>query len=282
MAKATPKSEPVSETAVALRAKGGAVVNYDYGQTAGAGWENTDQDDFSVPFLNQLQALSPEVQQGEDTYVEGAMSGMFINSVTRELAKEIVFVPCSTQHVYVEWVSRDSGGGFVGVHALDSDVVREARVAAVQSGERNNLKSEAGNDLIETFYIYAAILEEAGSTEVADLVVMAFTKTKIKRYKAIMTRLRTMKGSKQIPLFAHQIRMTATKEKNAAGQPYANVELNPAVDGDVVASLIDPVAGAPILEGAQAFLESVGSGEAKANYQSTENEAAPSSTDTVF
>lgn len=271
-----------SETAVALRAKGGAVVNYDYGKTAGQGWENTDGDDFSVPFLNQLQALSPEVQRGEDTYIEGAMSGMFINSVTRELAKEIVFVPCNTQHVYVEWVSRDNGGGFVGVHTLDSKIVSEARVAAVQSGERNNLKTENGNDLVETFYIYAAILSEAGATDVSDLVVMAFTKTKIKRYKAIMTRLRTMKGSKQIPLFAHQIRMTSTKEKNAAGQPYANVELNPAVDGDVVASLIDPKKGAPILEGAQAFLESVGTGEAKANYSSTSAETTAAPADEVF
>lgn len=263
------KAKTKSETAIALRSKGGELVSFDYGQTAGQGWENTDQDDFSVPFLNQLQALSPETQPGEDTYVEGAISGMFINSVSRELAKEIVFVPCTTQHVFVEWVSRDNGGGFVGVHALDSIIVKEARVAAVQSGERNNLKTEEGNDLVETFYIYAAILEEAGASEVSDLVVMAFTKTKIKRYKAIMTRLRTMKGSKSIPLFAHQIRMTATKEKNSAGQPYANVELNPAVDGDVVASLIDPVKGASILEGAQAFLESVGSGEAKPNRDGT-------------
>jgi len=275
------QAKPKSETAVEVRAKGGALVTHDYGATAGAGWENTDEDDFSVPFLNQLQALSPEVQQGEDTYVDGAMSGMFINSVTRELHKEIVFVPCTTQHVFVEWVPRDNGGGFVGVHALDSDIVREARVAAVQSGERNNLKSEEGNDLVETFYIYAAILESAGATEVSDLVVMAFTKTKIKRYKAIMTRLRTMKGSKQIPLFAHQIRMTATKEKNAAGQPYANCELNPAVDGDVVASLIDPKKGAPILEGAQAFLENVGSGEAKPNHGSNAGDA-PVDTDKVF
>lgn len=271
-----------SETAVALRAKGGDIVNFDYGKTAGQGWENTDQDDFSVPFLNQLQALSPEVQQGEDTYVKGAMSGMFINSVTRELLKEVIFVPCSTQHVYVEWVSRSDGGGFVGVHDLDSKIVAEARVAAVQSGERNNLKSEAGNDLVETFYVYAAILSEVGATDVSDLVVMAFTKTKIKRYKAIMTRLRTMKGSKQIPLFAHQIRMTSTKEKNAAGQPYANVELNPAVDGDVVASLIDPVKGAPILEGAQAFLESVGTGEAKPNRAGGNPDGTAAPADEVF
>jgi hypothetical protein len=272
-----------TETELELRAKGGAIVSYDYGDTAGAGWENTDEDDFSVPFLNQLQALSPEVQQGEDTYVDGAMSGMFINSVSRVLSKEIVFVPCTTQHVYVEWVPRDQGGGFMGIHALDSAIVKEAQVAAVQSGDRNKLKTETGNDLVETFYIYAAILEEAGATDVLDLVVMSFTKTKIKRYKSIMTRLRTMKGSKQIPLFAHQIRMTATKEKNAAGQPYANCELNPAVDGDVVASLIDPVKGTAILEGAQAFLESVGSGEAKANHASnSEGAAAPAPADEVF
>jgi len=266
------KKEPVSATAVAVRTKSGDLVSYDYGDVAGVGWENTTEDDFSVPFLNQLQALSPECQVGESTFIEGARPGLFINSVTRELAEEVIFVPCMTQHVIVEWVPRDQGGGFVGVHELNSPIVAEAKVAAQQAGTRNSLKTENGNDLVETFYIYAGVLSEVGATEVQDLVVMAFTKTKIKRYKSIMTRLRTMKGSKQIPMFAHQIRMTATKEKNNAGQSYANAELNPAVDGDVSASLL--AADNPILEAAHAFLESINGGEAKVNYETTVSEEA--------
>jgi len=273
---ATAKKKPVSETAVAVRTSGGEIINYDYGTNAGAGWDNTSQDDFSIPFLNQLQALSPEVQAGEDTEIEGAKVGMFINSVTRTLYTDVVFVPVQTEHVFVEWVPQTEGGGFVGVHQLDSDVVAEARNRATD----RKLTTPAGNDLVETFYVYALILPAPGAEEASEMVVMAFSKTKIKRYKAIMTRLRTLKGSANIPLFAHQIRMTATGEKNAAGQPYKNVELNPAVEGDVAASLLPP--DSPILEGAAGFLESIASGERKADHGTAADDGGEKKEDEVF
>jgi len=266
-----------SETAVSVRAAGGDLVTYDYGNNAGAGWDNTSQDDFSIPFLNQLQALSPEVQAGEDTAIEGAQVGMFVNSVTRTLYSEVIFVPVQTEHVFVEWVPQDQGGGFVGVHQIDSQAVADARSRATD----RRLTTEGGNDLVETFYVYALILDEVGAEDASEMVVMAFSRTKIKRYKAIMTRLRTLKGSANIPLFAHQIRMSATGEKNAAGQPYKNVELNPAVDGDVAASLLAP--SSAILEASSGFLESIASGERKADHGTAAGEGAkPAASDEVF
>ena len=274
MANAKSKT-PVSETSVAVRA-GGEIVNYDYGSNAGAGWDNTSQDDFSIPFLNQLQALSPEVQDGEDTHIAGAKNGMFVNSVTKTLYSDVIFVPVQTEHVYVEWVPQDAGGGFVGVHQLDSPVVAKARAEATD----RNLKV-GDNDLVETFYVYAMILSEPGAEDVSEMVVMSFSKTKIKRYKAIMTRLRTLKGSANIPLFAHQIRMTATSEKSPAGQSYKNVELNPAVDGDVAASLLPPTS--PILEASAGFLESIATGEKKADHGTASSAgSATTETDEVF
>jgi len=274
---ANAKKTPASETSVAIRGAGGDLVTYDYGQNAGAGWDNTSQDDFSIPFLNQLQALSPEVQQGEDTAIEGAQVGMFVNSVTRTLYSEVIFVPVQTEHVYVEWVPQDQGGGFVGVHQLDSEVVAAARAAATD----RRLTTPAGNELQETFYVYAMILPEVGADDVDEMVVMSFSRTKIRRYKAIMTRLRTLKGSANIPLFAHQIRMTATSEKSPAGQSYKNVELNPAVDGDVAASLLPP--DSPLLEAASGFLESISSGERKADHGTASSAgAATTETDEVF
>ena len=273
---ATAKKTPPTPTSVAVRGAGGEIVNYDYGDNAGAGWDNTSQDDFSIPFLNQLQALSPEVQEGEDSHLAGAKIGMFVNSVTKSLYSEVIFVPVQTEHVYVEWVPQDQGGGFVGVHQLDSPVVAKARAEATD----RNLKVGT-NDLVETFYVYAMILAEPGAEDVSEMVVMAFSKTKIKRYKAIMTRLRTLKGSANIPLFAHQIRMSATNEKNAAGQPYRNVQLDPAVEGDVAASLLPPTS--PILEGASGFLESIASGEKKADHATASSSgAATTETDEVF
>ena len=50
---------------------------YNYGNMAGAGYEGTDQDDFTMPFLGVLQAMSPEVSgEGEGGALEGAPGGM--------------------------------------------------------------------------------------------------------------------------------------------------------------------------------------------------------------
>lgn len=191
---------------------------YDYGEYAGAGFENQSRDDYSVPFLEVLQGLSPEIEQ-----LDSAKPGHIINKVTKDLyaGKDgIAFVPCFTQHVYVEWVPRDSGGGFVATHALDSDVVRVAKENAPRMGK---IVLENGNELLETFYVFGVQVAEDGSSSQA---VIAFTSTKIKKYKAWMTKARTIQirlpnGSKiNPPLFAHVYRLKTIKESNKHGEFY--------------------------------------------------------------
>lgn len=262
-----------SETAVAVKNSKGELVTYDYGDQAGAGWENTDQDDFAIPFINQLQAMSPQVEEGGEKSIKGAKPGMFVNSVTKELMTEVHFVPCLTQHVFVEWVPRDNGGGFVAIHDLRSPVVLEAKTNAVN---RNQLKTPEGNDLIDTFYIYAALLGEDGE-EVTDMAVMAFTSTKQKPYRDYLSTLRKAKGSAKIPLFAHRIKMVAVKAKNKAGQPYHNLEMSP-MYGTVVDSLIP--ADSPILEQAAEFGKNITAGEVQVKHEKAES--SESETDGVF
>lgn len=253
---------------VAVKAANAIVPSYG-DDLAGAGWENTDSGDFQIPFLNQLQALSPQCESGGDREVEGAKPGMFFNSVTEQLyPEEVTFIAALTKHSFVEWRPQDSGGGFVGEHSINSDVVREAKDRA---DSPIDLTTPEGNELVETFQVFALILPEPGSTDYTDQVVMSFSKTKIKRYKQIMTRLRTFKGSQNIPLFAHQITMAATNEKNAAGKPFKNVQLAPAVGNDVGASLLP--ADSPLLEAANALREAIAQGAAKANFDSAESAA---------
>jgi len=244
----------------------------DYGNDKGAGWEGTDNSDFQIPFLNQLQALSPEISGDKDQKIKGAEIGMFINSVSKRLFKEVIFVPCMTKHTFVEWKPRDQGGGFIAEHAIDSPIVAEAKAAS--GGDITKLKTEAGNDLIDTFNIFAVILAEPNAEEVEDMVVISFTKTKAKRYREIMTRLRTCKDARGAPLFAHQLRMSPTDEKNAAGQPYKNVKLTPAIENDVLSSMLDP--SHPLLNDARALSDSVKTGAAKANFDTAEDAPAGS------
>lgn len=210
---------------------------HDYGNMAGGGFEGTTQEDFAMPFLNLLQALSPEVgAEGPDKAIEGARPGMLINSVTKELydGKDgILFVPVSTQHVYVEWKPRDSGGGIVGRHEIDSDLVTACKQAAEKFGQ---YKTDEGNELIETFYMVGYTLEDPDATEPKDIVVLPFSSTKIKVYKRIMQMLRTYKG--RPPLFANRLRITSIAEKNNKGS-FHNLDIKP-INGGVGPSLIPP------------------------------------------
>lgn len=266
---ATKKTEK-TETAVATKAAGGALVPSYGDKLKGAGWDNAGQQDFQIPFLNQLQQLSPQCVKGEPEYNPDAEPGMFLNSVTNELYPgEVHLLAALTKHSYVEWKPQNAGGGFVAEYATDSDVVKAAKANAKNPLE---LLTPAGNELQETFQIFALIIDGPEATESKDQVVISFSRTKIKRYKQILTRLRTFKGSASIPLFAHRLVMGVTDEKNAAGKPYKNVTLSPAIDNDVAASLLP--ADSPLLELANGLREAVLGGTARANFDAAKTGAA--------
>lgn len=234
--KAAPKPGTTTVPAVQKKMEVSTEV-HDYGDLAGKGFEGVTHEDFAMPFLNLLQGLSPEVgAEGEDAKVEGATPGMIINSVTKELydGKEgVIFVPVTTQHIYVEWKPRDQGGGIVGRHELDSEIVAAAKQASEKFG---SYKTDEGNDLIETFYMMGYTLESADAEEPKEVVVIPFTSTKIKVYKRIMQMVNTFKG--RPPLFANRLHFTSVAEKNNKGS-FFNYDIKP-LHGGIAQSLIPP------------------------------------------
>lgn len=240
---------------------------YDYGDYEGSGFENQGKEDYSIPFLEILQGQSPELDTNE-----AARPGHIINKVTGDVVTGkdgIVFVPCYTQHVYVEWVPRDAGGGLVAVHELDSPVV----AAAKASGGFGKIALENGNELIETFYVYGVQVDEDGISQQA---VIAFTSTKIKKYKAWMTKARTVQlrlpNGRKInpPLFAHKYRLKTFKDKNKHGEWYSwEVSFE---GGSAEAARLNPQD--ETFQEAAAVLELVKSGAAKADLSSQSNDGA--------
>lgn len=260
------------------------MVPYDYGQMAGRGFENVTQQDVGVPFLNLLQANSPEVTDGDAKQVKGAKAGMFMDSISKQLfdgEKGIVLVPCATQHVFVEWVPRDAGCGFVAVHTLDSEVVKKVTQGRRVTGKLKMPTCEAGrpfNDLIETYYVFALALASAEDTEPFAAYVLAFTSTKIKHYRASIGDLRKWKAG--VPLFAHRLVMTSWNDKNKKGQPFKNLRLGPSL-GTIEASLIPPTN--PLIKVGMDLLTSIEGGSAQAAYQTSQEDSAESDeSDKVF
>lgn len=252
-----------SNTEVATTKQAGtAIAAYDYGEYAGTGFENQTRDDYSIPFLGILQGLSPQLET-----LDGSKPGMIVNTVTNDLYPRdgVVFVPAWTEHSFVEWKPREEGGGFVAVHAVDSDVVREAKA---QSEEYSKIKLPNGNDLIETFYVYGLRIDD--ETGALEQTVIAFTSTKIKKYKAWMTKAKMIqlnvpgRGRINAPLPAHRYKLSTVKEKNTKGE-YWNWEIN--FDGANAAEARLAPDSEPFQEAIN-IMTLIKSGAARANHES--------------
>jgi len=244
-------------------ASGGALTSFSYGDMAGAGFDGMDADDQIVPFVRMLQALSPEVAKKSER-IEGAKAGMFINTATKDVFESFYFVPVSTRQVYVEWRSREDGGGIVAQHEVRSDVVANARAKATKF---NDLRTADGNELIQTYYVAGLMLDSADDVD-GTPVMLAFTSSAIKAYKQGIGGL--LKFSRSAPLFAHRLRISSTEMENDRGawNTWAIAPVNPVAGNwraGTSASLIDPSGpqGA-LLQAASEFLASYQSGEVKA------------------
>lgn len=256
MAKTEAKNE------VAVKDQNTALAEYGaYADYAGAGFENQTSDDYSIPFLQILQALSPQLQENDSL-----RQGMILNTVTGEVwdgKKGIAFVPATTQHVYVEWKPRDAGGGFVGIHEVNSELVR----ACVSTQDFGDYKTPDGNELIETFYVYGIAIDgDDNSCE----AVLAFSSSKIKKYKGWMTKAKTIQiplpDGRRIPapLFAHRYRLKTVSEKNNKGQ-YFNWDI--AFDGaNAVEARLLP--DNPVFQAAVGIKQLIEAGKARAAYES--------------
>ena len=263
-------------TAVAKQQNTAVSTAVDYGDDMEAGYENLTSADLTIPFIQVLQTNSPQVKKVKDGGIEGAEPGMLINTVTNDLFDGdggMTFVPVNTEHIHIEWKSRKAGGGFVKLHQADSpDVIKKGRTFG-------KYLLENGNELAETFQIYAIILDSNG--EVMGPAVLSFASTKIKAYKDMMTRLNsftipTAAGRKSPPLFANRLKMTTFGDSNELGDFY-NVRLDSAADS-LKEGLIDPTS--PLFKAAKDFREMVIGGQVKVDHAKAGN-SNEGDTDTV-
>lgn len=213
------KSAPSTSTEVAAPASTAVAVADDYAAYAGSGFENQTSDDYAIPFLGILQALSPEIAANPEL-----RQGSIINTVTGEVftgSVGVAFVPATTQHTFVEWVPREKGGGFVAVHDPAGEVVLKAKEEAKAQNLPFGELHVGANDLIETFYVYGVAVDADNNSIECTL---AFSATKIKAYKGWMTKAKTIQiplpDGRRIPapLFAHRYRLKTISEKNNKGQ----------------------------------------------------------------
>lgn len=177
---------------------------------AGAGYEGMSAQDVQIPFLRILQALSPQVTEGGDEYVEGAKPGYFFNTLTKKVyGNTVSLIPVKFETSWLEWTNGERGK-LVGRYAPGS--------ITVVDGPNYRKFTEAGNEIVETMTFYCLV---AGAIE-DGIIIFSLSKTGIKHGKRWNTLISTTKlpNGKMAPYFSSVWTLKTQLNKNEKGAWY--------------------------------------------------------------
>lgn len=266
-----------NDKAIVKEEPAGALVDVSaYGEYADAGFEGITRDDLKTPFLKLLQTGSKEIAEGT---TEGK-AGQFLNTASGEVLPMTGF-PClliGKQHQFIEWKPRDMGGGFIAAHAPTAPFV--ARTFAFNDGRKfGKLKTEGGNELIESHDAFIVILSEDGLLPSGDAAVFPFTSTKIDAIKNWYTKIMTTKipgvtvdpktgKPRRPPLFSFRSRIVGFKDPKTAKGIFYNVRVEPFIEGSWLKSIINPAEERDLLDTAAGYYDAFHGGKMKADYAS--------------
>jgi hypothetical protein len=189
----------------------------DFTQDQGVGVSDMSAKDVAIPFLVILQKGSPQIDIDHPDHAQyadlDAKTGQLYNTVTGEVYDQVDVVNCGFASALVEWKPRDSGGGFVGQHPDNPEVLRGAT-----RNEKNQDVLPNGNIIVPTHYHYCLILD---GDDVQQCVV-SMTSTQLKKSRQWNSKIIAFKmeanGKLITPArFASRWSLATVAEKNDRG-----------------------------------------------------------------
>ena len=244
---------------VTTKKEGALAVNI-FEADANKGSQNISQEDLALPFLKVLGQLSPEVNERDGKYVEGAKPGRIINTVTNELYDQINVLPVFYKRQYIEWQDRGaSTGAPVAIHEADSDILSQTT-----RGKDYKDRLPNGNYLENTANHFVILM---GSSPTTALISMKATQLKVSRkWNSMMMgiKLQGKNGLFTPPTYSHIYSLKTVQMSNDKGTWFG---------WDV--SKVGPVEDRATYDIAKNFAETVGKGEVQAKYGSEENDNNP-------
>lgn len=242
-----------------------AAMQQQFADDANAGFEEAGANAYAIPFLQVLQSGSPQCKKSDGAYIKGAEEGMFYNTVTQEVFSGedgLIVIPCHYTQRFIEWKTRESGGGFVGEH-LPTDPC----VGTTKKDDKGRDLLPNGNTLVDTRNHYVLIVGQDGSLSPA-LLAMSSTQSKVSRqWMSKMQGIKIKNSAGQFvtaPMSSRKYKLTTVAKSNDKGSWFVpNVEL---------AGIVEDAAE---YQAAADFRNAVRSGEAqvKRNDEPSEDEA---------
>jgi hypothetical protein len=261
--KEEPKTQPektsmglIEKQTTALSTRMKAMIVED----SGAGSEGIGREDLAIPRIVILQTNSPQVNKRDEAYVEGASAGDFYNTLDNEAfdgEKGILFVPCSYRRAFIEWITREDGGGFVKDHGTNPSILD--LTSRDETTGKDLLPN--GHQIVTTAeYIGFLINEETG---IPKQVVLSMTSTQLKASRKWNTMIQQLlipkpdgSGVFNPAMFFKAYKLTTVAQSNDKGDWFGfMVETGPETLG--------LKNGEQIYLSARAFKKAIGEGKVK-------------------
>lgn len=176
------------------------------------GNENVGGGDMQLSRLDLIQQLSPQLQEEDPRYIEGAKVGHIFDSLTGDLYDSVFVINLYFEKKFQLFKKRSAGGGFEG--SFNSEQEARDHLAAA------NLSPEQ-YDIVDTDVHAVLLLDANGQPKKPALIYMSGSKAKVS--KGWNTAIATQNPNAD--RFASVWTLTSVKEKNRQGQPYQNFKV---------------------------------------------------------
>jgi len=229
---AAPTNSPVVEMPSTETAGAMSVVDdLDLRGDAGSGFEDVRSTDLVLPFWKLLQSAGNETKKSEPEYIKGATEGMWLDTVTKRLYRDIIVVPCKMVTHYIEWRKRNEGGGLIKNHGTDRAILDQTH--RDEKTGKDTLPN--GHEVITTATwfclviggkeINTAVTDDPGTEiELLTRAVITFQSTALKASRGWVSlaqalKLRDPKTNQQYqpPMFAMTYMLGVVGTRNDAG-----------------------------------------------------------------
>lgn len=176
----------------------------------GRGNEDVTADHLTIPRIKLLQKMSDEVDRHHPNYIDGANDGDFMNSLTREIyGQEIYVVSIKFKDEHVVWRKREAGGGLLGSFGT----FKEAQ-AAVQAEDKPE-----DYDINQT-HSHILLLKDPETGELSRPAIMDFSSSKLRVSKNWNAQILNKGGDR----FAGLWKLKAVSVSNSSGKSWMNLE----------------------------------------------------------
>ena len=184
-------------------------------ETAGEGIDY-DTSELQIPFLRLVQAMSPQLKKTDPKFIEGASQGDMFNTVTGQYwdgEEGVVVIPCYQETKYLEFVPRDSGGGFVGEIAPDNPIIQQAK----REGNKELLPN--GNELVKSDQHYCIILDnDIPTLAILDMKVSQLKVSRRWKTQIAMLKVKNKNGELVVPsVYSNMWKFKTVEESNDQG-----------------------------------------------------------------